>query len=148
MTLFLKDFMNMEEDKLTNTQVHFGPVEASNRIFNRLIADKLKANKAKTDESKTDKPGTDESEVDQPAYLEEIKLLQNILDEALEGDDGLDLPFDALLRLQFGRDIITATELPAEVLNYLLNTPHDVVQMDFDEVTRSIREAFKRRVTN
>lgn len=119
MALFLqKDFMKMEETKFLETMVHYGTPQCTNRTFRDIM-------------------GRDNRTAC------ELRFLQEIIDELDHGENNFDFPFASLLRVEYGEDICPVKELPELVLDYLSNTPHTMVWLDYQQAIRIIRERFK-----
>lgn len=119
MALFLtKNFMKMSQSEYWDTMVHCGPPQCTNRMFRDVL--------------KRDNRNSCE-----------LRFLQEIVDELDHGADDFDFPFGALLRLEYGESLCPMKDLPEDVLNYLSNTPSGMLQLDYQEAIRVIRERFK-----
>ncbi len=119
--MFLKNFKEMDSARLSLTYVKWGEMEISQRVFEGVL-------------------GRTE------ASLAENTILLGVLTDLTSGDDKLDFPFDVLLQLEYGKSVIPIRKLPENVYNYLLSTPYDGVQLDYDQAIKAARELFQRRL--
>lgn len=70
-----------------------------------------------------------------------------MLTDLTSGEEELEFPFNILLRLEYGKDVIPLDQLPEEVLNYLFNTPYGVIRLDHTQAILSAQRLFERQLT-
>ena len=122
MAIFLKNFMGMTDEEIRNTWIKCGDVEMSTRVFQDIM-------------------GRERS------CPSEDKILLNVLTDLTSGEEELEFPFNILLRLEYGKDVIPLDQLPEEVLNYLFNTPYGVIRLDHTQAILSAQRLFDRQLT-
>lgn len=119
--MFLKNFIKMNEEELAGLYVKGGKMEVSTRTFGDILGREA-------------------------ASLAENDVLLGVLTDLTSGDNELDFPFSNLLELEYGKSVVPFNELPEDVLSYLLNTPYDVVRMDYNQAVAAARELFQQRL--
>lgn len=114
--------MEIDGNKLLDTHLHFGMPTVSRRTFRDIMGRE---------------------------YLNttESQLMQQVLEDLYRGDEcELDFPFDMLLSIEYGEDIIKFGALPDFVIDYLVNTPYSVIQLDYQHALMAAKELFERRL--
>lgn len=120
-TLFLKNFKEMTDGELDQAWTKYGEMEVTSRVFADIVGRERKC-------------------------LSEDKILLGVLVDLTSGEDELEFPFATLLQLEYGKSVTPVNKLPEDVLSYLLNTPYDVVRMDYGQAVLAARELFERRL--
>ncbi len=117
MALFIsKNFMGMSERELKDMHVHDGAPEVTTRTYDDIGG-------------KYD--------------LKKAALLQEIL---IELYDELDFPFNVILSLEYGKRIAKIGGMSPDIIDYLGETPSEMIMADYQHVIITARDAYNERI--
>lgn len=122
--LFIKNYMEMNDEERAECYVHCGPIMITKRTVKLILGLEF-------------------------LTVADEKRLQQVIDRTFPELDG---NLQLLLTIECGKDICRLNEVDEKVVGYvdegfdsdfLLNTPLSVMEMDFYQACRIIREAFE-----
>lgn len=111
----------MTDEEIKNAWIKCGDIEVTSRVFQDVIG------------RERNHPSEDE-------------ILLNVLADLTSGEEELEFPFNILLRLEYGKNVMPLSQLPEEVLNYLFNTPYGIIRLDHSQAILSAQRLFAHRL--